>query len=46
MNSYDTLLKKVNDNDILVGVLGLGYVGLPLAVLFAKKGTGVLGFEK
>ncbi len=46
MNSYDTLLKRVNDNEILVGVLGLGYVGLPLAVLFAKKGTKVLGFEK
>ncbi|MFW5771485.1 MAG: nucleotide sugar dehydrogenase [Spirochaetota bacterium] len=46
MSSYDALFKKVNDNEILVGVLGLGYVGLPLAVLFAKKGTKVLGFEK
>jgi len=28
-----------------IGVLGLGYVGLPLAVEFAKAGFQVLGFE-
>ncbi len=40
------LLKKIIDNQHLIGVIGLGYVGLPLAVLFAKKGSQVLGFEK
>ncbi len=40
------LLEKIRDNTIVVGVLGLGYVGLPLAVAFAKKGVRVLGFEK
>ncbi len=39
-------MKKIRNNEILVGILGLGYVGLPLAVLFAKKGVKVLGFEK
>jgi UDP-N-acetyl-D-glucosamine dehydrogenase len=34
---------KVNDS--LVGVIGLGYVGLPLARLFAKKGFCVIGFD-
>lgn len=43
---YQNLLKKVQDNHHLIGVIGLGYVGLPLAVLFAKKGSKVLGFEK
>lgn len=46
MNYYDELMKKIQSNSELVGVLGLGYVGLPLAVLFARKGVRVLGFEK
>ena len=43
---YETLKTKVEKNDELVGVLGLGYVGLPLAVEFALKKVKVLGFEK
>jgi len=39
-------MKKIEQNKELVGVLGLGYVGLPLAVEFALKGVNVLGFEK
>ncbi|HOO70792.1 MAG TPA: nucleotide sugar dehydrogenase [Spirochaetota bacterium] len=46
METYNSLMKKIRNNEILVGILGLGYVGLPLAVLFAKKGVKVLGFEK
>ncbi len=44
--NYGSLMQKVKDNKELVGVLGLGYVGLPLAVEFALKGVNVLGFEK
>jgi len=44
--NYQPLLEKAESNKALVGVLGLGYVGLPLAVTFALKGTQVLGFEK
>jgi UDP-N-acetyl-D-glucosamine dehydrogenase len=40
------LLKKIEKNEAVVGVIGLGYVGLPLAVSFARKGIRVLGFEK
>ena len=46
MNLRDQLLKKIEKNEEIIGILGLGYVGLPLAVAFAKKGLNVLGFEK
>ena len=45
-DSYNSILKKIADKTIKIGVLGLGYVGLPLAVTFALKKTKVLGFEK
>jgi len=37
--------KKVEDKKAVVGVLGLGYVGLPLAREFATAGLKVLGFD-
>jgi len=37
--------QKFQDNDIVVGILGLGYVGLPLAREFATAGVRVLGFD-
>ncbi len=40
------LIQKIDDKTVVVGILGLGYVGLPLAVTFAKNGITVLGFEK
>lgn len=46
MSHYQRLLEKVNANQELVGVIGLGYVGLPLSVTFARKDVKVLGFEK
>lgn len=39
------LLKKINDRTIKVGVVGLGYVGLPLAVEKAKAGYRTIGFD-
>ena len=39
------LLKKINDREIIVGVVGLGYVGLPLAVEKAKAGFKTIGFD-
>lgn len=30
-------LKKLNGNKLIVTIVGLGYVGLPLALLFGKK---------
>lgn len=46
MNYKDLLIKKIENNKIIVGVIGLGYVGLPLAVEFAMSGLKVIGFEK
>ncbi|NLZ83806.1 MAG: nucleotide sugar dehydrogenase [Clostridiales bacterium] len=39
------LLKKIQDKSIVVGVVGLGYVGLPLAVEKAKAGFKTIGFD-
>ncbi len=44
--TFKELLEKFEHDRGVVGVLGLGYVGLPLAVAFAKKGIKVVGFEK
>lgn len=41
----ESLLKKINDKKIKVGVIGLGYVGLPLAVEKAKAGFITKGFD-
>src|SRR5689334_21302752 len=41
----DNLLSRIKDKKIRVGVIGLGYVGLPLAVEFAKAGFDVTGFD-
>ena len=37
--------KKIKDKTAKVGVIGLGYVGLPLAVEFVKAGYNVLGID-
>lgn len=39
------LLEKINNREIIVGVVGLGYVGLPLAVEKAKAGFKTIGFD-
>ncbi len=46
MNNKDQILNKLENNELVIGIIGLGYVGLPLAVLFAGKGLKVIGFEK
>ena len=39
------LLKKIEDRTLVAGVVGLGYVGLPLAVEKAKAGFKTIGFD-
>lgn len=41
-----TLLSKIASNTEIIGIVGLGYVGLPLAVSFAQAGIKVIGFDK
>jgi len=40
-----TLIERIKDKSVVIGVIGLGYVGLPMAVTVARKGYKVLGFE-
>jgi UDP-N-acetyl-D-glucosamine dehydrogenase len=40
-----SLKEKIRERKARIGVIGLGYVGLPLAVEFAKRGFDVTGFD-
>jgi UDP-N-acetyl-D-glucosamine dehydrogenase len=46
MSHFNSIINKITDKTVTVGVIGLGYVGLPLAVTFALKNISVIGFEK
>jgi UDP-N-acetyl-D-glucosamine dehydrogenase len=46
MSDQEMIMQKIFDKTITVGIIGLGYVGLPLAVTFARNDITVLGFEK
>jgi UDP-N-acetyl-D-glucosamine dehydrogenase len=46
MSNQEAILQKITDKTVTIGIIGLGYVGLPLAVTFARNGVTVLGFEK
>src|SRR5688572_18178005 len=39
------LLDSIHDHTATVGVIGLGYVGLPLVLLFSESGYRVIGFD-
>lgn len=45
MSIKEQLLNKIAQKEIIVGVVGLGYVGLPLAVEKAKAGYKTIGFD-
>jgi UDP-N-acetyl-D-glucosamine dehydrogenase len=42
---HSSLLSKIESGTVRVGIIGLGYVGLPLARAFAERGIAVLGFD-
>ena len=39
------LKEKIANRSARIGVIGLGYVGLPVAALFAQKGFNVVGID-
>ncbi len=45
MKFKEQLLKKIEDRSACIGVMGLGYVGLPLALEFARAGFHVIGYD-
>ncbi len=42
---YNQLLKKIENKTAVIGIIGLGYVGLPLALEYATKGFKTIGFD-
>ena len=45
MDAKAKLSKMIRDKSAVVGIIGLGYVGLPLAIHFGKQGYKVMGFD-
>ena len=44
-SAADRLIQKAESREALFGMIGLGYVGLPLAIELARAGYRVLGFD-
>ena len=44
-NALPELLEKLREKQALIGVVGLGYVGLPLCLTYAEQGYRVLGLD-
>jgi UDP-N-acetyl-D-glucosamine dehydrogenase len=45
MNHKSIILKKNNNKSSIIGVIGLGYVGMPLSLSFINSGLKVIGFD-
>ncbi len=45
MSSYERLTEKIRDDSAEIGILGVGYVGLPLACAFCEAGYHVVGYD-
>ena len=45
MSSKDTLIKSLSSADAIIGILGLGYVGLPLMLSYIEAGFRVIGID-
>ena len=45
MNQKQSLLNKFKNKEAKIAILGMGYVGLPLAVVFAEAGFDVTGID-
>ena len=45
MNFQRNLISRIESKDALIGIVGLGYVGLPLMLRYVEEGYNVLGFD-
>jgi UDP-N-acetyl-D-glucosamine dehydrogenase len=45
MHYQQTLIEKLNKRSAVIGIVGLGYVGLPLMIRFAEEGFKVIGID-
>lgn len=45
VNYSERLIKKIEEKTAHIGIIGMGYVGLPLAITFTRKGFKVTGFD-
>lgn len=45
MSNLNRLKEKLADHTAVVGIVGLGYVGLPLSIRFSEAGFKVIGFD-
>jgi UDP-N-acetyl-D-glucosamine dehydrogenase len=45
MTTQETLIRKLQKKEVRIAILGLGYVGLPLAVVFGEAGFRVTGID-
>src|SRR5512137_2948225 len=45
MDIEGRLVQKILDKKALIGIIGMGYVGLPLILRFCEEGFRVLGFD-
>ena len=41
----DNLMNKIKSKEVIIAVIGLGYVGLPLAKTILDSGIKVIGFD-
>ncbi len=46
MNNHTHLLRKIQQKKAKIAIIGLGYVGLPLAILFVRKEFSVFGYSR
>ncbi|MYH08382.1 MAG: UDP-N-acetyl-D-glucosamine dehydrogenase, partial [Rhodothermaceae bacterium] len=44
-SAYEALKERIESRDLTIAVIGLGYVGLPLATAFAEVGFRVVGID-
>ncbi|PIV23580.1 MAG: hypothetical protein COS40_03690 [Deltaproteobacteria bacterium CG03_land_8_20_14_0_80_45_14] len=43
--AVEEIIKKIQKKEALIGIIGMGYVGLPLVLRFCEEGFRVLGFD-